>query len=454
MQTFMTRGSRQRGMALLMAMFLVLISGLLVSPILLRTVFQHNNTFRETRYSMALHLAEAGVDEAIWHLSYDKEKVWAGWDISDTDFYSRGITQMKDADGQVIGEYEVTIDQPIPIGSSTFIGPLPFPITAESEPIVSARAGVPTLTSEGGELRVVEVRAKARTIFSLGLFSDLDLELGGTTSVNSYDSRLGVYNTATNAFGNGDAGSNNNILLNGTPIIDGDAAAGGSVIIKNNNAEITGEVEGGMTHIDLPPVNDLVTASKTFNDNAGIPKAIKSNGTEVTAYNAATGMLDIAAGATLTLPGGTKDDPKIYYLKGGKLNGNSKLIINDYVVIMTDGSLDFSGGTVINNAGAGPPEKLMVYSSGNLSTEIKINGGAGFAGVVYSPGGTVTYSGGGNIFGATVAGKVNMQGNAQFHYDEALGETGLIAFFEVNTWTEKVAETSSGGGEPPPSGSS
>ncbi len=433
--------TRQKGAAMLMALFLTMIIALIIPTIIQRSVFQHANAYRESRFITALHAAEAGIEQAVWHLSYDKEKLWTGWNTSDPDLYIHPTTVLKDADNQPIGEVRISIQDPIPLGSNINLGGAgtyyPFPITSHSEPTITAVAGVPTIDSPGSEVRQVQVLAKARTTFSLGLFSDDDLELGGTTVVNSYDSRKGHYNTVTNVSNNGDSGSNGNVRLNGTPIIDGDASAGGSVVLIGQNSEITGEVEGGMTQIDLPSVSDAVEKAKLVNNNAEIPQAVKPNGQLVNAYNAGNKSLSIQAGATLTLPGGTKENPKVYYLSSALLNGNSKLVVNDYVVIFTDGSLDFSGGTVINNGGAGPPEKFLVYSSGNMDTDIKVNGGAGFAGAIYAPNAEISFSGGGHIFGAAVGGKVNVSGNAQFHYDEALGETGLIAYFEVREWVEK-----------------
>jgi hypothetical protein len=433
----------EKGAAILMALFLTLLVALLIPPVLQRAVFQYNNAFRENRFITALHGAEAGVDEGLWHLSFDKQKTWEGWNISNSASYSKPKKPIYDADGNSIGEYEVTIANPLALGTSINLGvggTTPFPITSNSAPLITSIAGVPDITSQGSEIRLVQVNAKARTTFSLGLFSDKDLTIGGTTLVNSYNSSLGPYNTATNAFDNGDAGTNGNLVLNGTPIIDGDASAGGSVVLKGNNAEITGEVEGGMTKIDLPPVDSYVAAAKAVNDNASIPKAIKPNGQLVDVYNAGNQSLSIQAGATLNLPGGVdKAHPKVYYLSSASLTGNSTINITGYVVIFTDGNLDFAGGTVVNNAGAGPPEKLLVYSSGSASTNIKINGGAGFAGAVYAPKAQIAYSGGGNIFGAAVGGSVSLSGNAQFHYDEALGQTGLAVYFEVENWVEKAS---------------
>jgi hypothetical protein len=431
----------QSGMALLISLFLTMLTGLLLMPIMSRAMFHHNNSYRETRYITALHLAEAGIDEGVWHLSYDHNDEWAGWDISSNELYTKPSQVLYDIDGGEIGEYRVEIENPIPIGNQISIGPigssLPFPIRSSNEPVVRASAGVPDLTSLGSEIRIVEVNAKAQTVFSFGLFSNSDLEIGGTALVNSYNSTLGTYGLNGNMFNNGDAGANGNILLNGSPLIDGDASAGGNVVIVGNKAEITGEVDGGMTHIDLPPVSDFVEQAKLKNDNNQIPKAVKANGQLVDAYNPATGLLNVAAGATLNLPGGTKDNPKVYYLSGSTLNGNSNLIVDDYVIIFTDGNMNWNGGTVINNGGNGPPERLMVYSSGGLDTTISVNGGAGFAGVVYAPAANLVVTGNGHFFGAAVGGNVDVSGNGEFHYDEALGDVGPVAFFEVQEWTEK-----------------
>lgn len=442
--------TREKGMALLMALFLTMIAGLMVAPILNRAIFHHNDAFREARYISALHIAEGGVDEAIWHLSYDKNKDWTGWEIDNPEVYTKPPTVMRDTFGNELGEVRVEILNPIPLGTQINIGPvgsmLPFPITSMSDPTVISTAGVPDLDSVGSEIRVVETVAKARTVFSLGLFSDDDLEIGGTALVNSFDSRDGFYGVNGNIKSNGDAGSNGDILLNGTPMIDGDAAAGGNVVLVGKNAEVTGDVQGGMTQIDLPPVDNLVNAAKLANDNAGIPKAVKSNGQLVDAYNAGTGQLNVASGATLTLPGGTKENPKVYYFSSSTLNGNSNLKIDGHVVIFTDGNLTWNGGTVINNGGNGPPERLMVYSSGKIDKNIKINGGAGFAGVIYAPESSMLLTGGGHVYGAAVGGKIDIIGNGEFHYDEALGDVGLIAFFEVNEWNEKPRPWESGGG--------
>jgi choice-of-anchor A domain-containing protein len=432
----------EQGTALLITLFLVMLVGILLPPVLQRAVFHHSNAFRESLYLSAFHVAEAGIEEGVWHLSYDKQKLWESWETSNGEMYFKPKSVFRDADFNQVGEYVVRIDQPIPLQTSVNIGPmgavLPFPITSQSEPVITAVAGVPDIASIGSQVRVVRVNARARTIFSLGLFSDTDLEISGENILNSFDSRLGSYSTGSNAFNNIDVGANNNIYLSGMPLLDGDAAAGSSVVLTGEDAQITGEVEGGISRVDLPRFGDAVEAAKLQNDNADIPQAVKAEGKLVDGYDPNTGRLNVAAEAILSLPGGTKENPKIYYFSEAKLNGNSQIHLDGYAIIFTDGDLDFTGGTFINNAGNGSAEQLLIFSSGDMSTEIGLNGGAGFAGAVYAPDAEVTLTGGGHFFGAAVGGSVTLGGNGQFHYDEALGDTGTIAFFEVAEWVERA----------------
>jgi hypothetical protein len=43
------------------------------------------------------------------------------------------------------------------------------------------------------------------------------------------------------------------------------------------------------------------------------------------------------------------------------------------------------------------------------------------------------------MYGALVGGKVDITGNGEFHYDEALGQVGPIVYFAVEEWVEKAA---------------
>ena len=420
-------------------MFLVLLAGLIATPILERTVFHHDNVFRESRYISALHIAEGGIEETVWHLTSDDQNAWSGWNTIDPDLYIQSKKTQYDPEGHQLGEYEVNVVGPDPTGLSVDVGPLgvpvPFRLTTTGSPIITAVAGVPDLTSPGSEIRIVQVEADMRTTGSLGLFSDLDLDFNGNTGVDSYDSRLGPYDPITNRFANATAGTNNDIVMNNANggNIEGDAYAVGTISFPGN---ITGEAQEGVSVIDLPPVDDVVAAAALENDNGDIPQAIKNGGQQYDAVDLSDDSLNLQSNSTLTLPGGTKENPKIYYFSNVKSHGD--LYIDGYVIIFTDGNVNLNGGTILNGAGGGKTEQLLLVSSGDLNTEIKINGGGGFAGVIYAPGAYLRFGGGCDIFGSAVGGDIDFLGNAQFHYDEALGDAGVPVSFELTKWVEKA----------------
>jgi hypothetical protein len=70
---------------------------------------------------------------------------------------------------------------------------------------------------------------------------------------------------------------------------------------------------------------------------------------------------------------------------------------------------------------------------------MKISGNGGYRGTVYAPNYDLEMVGGGNgdsIFGAFIGRSVRMTGVQSVHYDEALGDGGLISDYKVVSWFE------------------
>ena len=70
---------------------------------------------------------------------------------------------------------------------------------------------------------------------------------------------------------------------------------------------------------------------------------------------------------------------------------------------------------------------------------IKIAGNGGFSGSVYAPTYNVELKGGGNadnIYGSFAGYNVRMTGIQTVHYDEALGDGGLVNGYNVVSWFE------------------
>ena len=62
---------------------------------------------------------------------------------------------------------------------------------------------------------------------------------------------------------------------------------------------------------------------------------------------------------------------------------------------------------------------------------VKLTGGAGTAALVYAPNASASFGGGGNFYGAVVAGRVTDMGGASIHYDRNLDKKALAA----GNWT-------------------
>jgi len=71
-------------------------------------------------------------------------------------------------------------------------------------------------------------------MLNYGLFGKIFVSLGGSSTVDSYDSRIGGYSSLT-AGSNGDTRTNGNISMNGNATIYGDGIASGTVSELRSN---------------------------------------------------------------------------------------------------------------------------------------------------------------------------------------------------------------------------
>ncbi len=104
-----------------------------------------------------------------------------------------------------------------------------------------------------------------------------------------------------------------------------------------------------------------------------------------------------------------------------------------HVDIYVSGTLNLSGGTVINPS-AKPPN-LSFWGCGANASAWTISGGSSAYYALNAPNHGVTLSGGGAIYGALVVGSLVNSGGSTIHYDEALGRTGGATPL-AGSWTE------------------
>jgi len=104
---------RNDGVVYIVGLIFVFLTAVLVAGILLITDIENRNVVRDQWGLTALHLAEAGIDEAIWALKSlytTTEWTTAGWTTSTT--YTKSVSSFTDSTGTVIGDYAVTITSP------------------------------------------------------------------------------------------------------------------------------------------------------------------------------------------------------------------------------------------------------------------------------------------------------------------------------------------------------
>jgi hypothetical protein len=200
------------------------------------------------------------------------------------------------------------------------------------------------------------------TPFEFAAFGDDNLTLNGTPVVDSYNSSDGPYGGA-NTGSEGDVASDGDIELIGNPTVAGD-------------------------QVQNPKIN-CVPASTS------IPSQ---------------GQLKIQGNMDYQLPAGT------YHFDSISISGNGKLTLLGPVVIYVDGEV-YIGGNGVATSG-NKPINFMLYATGEEN--IDIAGGGEFFGAVYAPASDVHYTGNSDLHGAVIAKTYQQSGSSELHYDEAL----------------------------------
>jgi hypothetical protein len=134
----------------------------------------------------------------------------------------------------------------------------------------------------------------------------------------------------------------------------------------------------------------------------------------------------LGAGTTMTLK------PGVYIVNSISFSGAAAVRVdpasNGPVIIQVAGQnsntpIDFTGGAIINETY--DPSRFQMFYAGDKN--IKLAGGAASASLVYAPNATASFSGGGDFYGAVVAGRITDMGAANIHYDRNLDKEALMA---------------------------
>ena len=256
------------------------------------------------------------------------------------------------------------------------------------------------------------------TVSVSGIIGLDQVTLNGGALVDSFDSMNGGYPATS--------GSAVNVLSNGQITVsasrlNGDAESAAGSIVANGNGGVTGTataattimLSGNATVGTATPnqpsaaiVAPAVAACAPFSTNAAAWLTGKYS------YNEKTGDLTVSGGNVATLADGS------YCFHSVTLSGGSSLIVNGAVKINVTGTVDASGGSLVNTTLR--PANLQVASSYSGKDGVKVSGHSSAYLTVYAPGTDVTFSGGSPFFGALVGKTLTVSGGSALHYDVAV----------------------------------
>lgn len=404
----------------------------------------------------AMNLAENGLEEAMYSINKmvaDDTYDWDGWK-------NNGTAANSDAWAQFPASGTYTFDQK----TTGYVRVYVQNYMGASAPTIISKATINLGGAASAPIeKWVEVKLAKASKFANGLVAkDTILFKGNNATVDSWDSEKNGVGTFTpfSAAVKNDNGSVGSVSISVDSVLVKNADVWGYVS-TNNADDPTDNVGTNGSILGEDSVNDG-TWKKANVDPTRVSTQFSANFDPVTAP-AATALTTVGAGVYGTAGSATtitctdisvagnnnivefRGDVTLIITAGSgsqaiKITGNGsgiKVAANSSLKIYTAGDIDLTGQGITNATGA--PKNVQIYGTSvepAADQDIKIAGGGSLSGVIYAPNGSVTINGDGSVWGSIVAEDITLTGNANFHYDESLGNLGTGNPFRVAKWKE------------------
>jgi hypothetical protein len=336
-----------------------------------RSSTEHRAAVLDANSYRAVHLADAGLEQVIQNL--------------------RTIDGNDDVFTGTLPTGTFTIDQPLAV-----LEPLLYEAHIHG--------------SAGNVERSIEavLHVEPLSLFRFAMFGDDGVTVGGTATTDSFDSRNGPYDPATNS------GSNGNIGTNGTAV--------GAADLNGGSLFIDGQISVG------PGVDPPESIVDGFN-----PALISANPPVVSQPEYPLPEVKIPQGVTcndLSLQGSTVwtlSSPGTYCFRNLHVKGGATLTSDGPVTIYLTESLNFEGESTIGVVND-PTKFLFLMASGsNVTIGGAIEGEAQMFAAMYGPDATIAIAGDAIIYGSVIGNNVSMAGDSRLHYDEALADMDTLS---------------------------
>jgi hypothetical protein len=383
---------RERGSVFLLAMMILIVILVLGASLIERSQTAVDRASARSRSTRAFHLAEAGIQKALWE--FNQPDGWLTY-AGDTELPLQG------------GTVDITVSPPPP-DREVFTDSL----------VVVSTSDLPS--PQGGRRHSCAIRVithKDQNYFDYAIFGDQKVTIGNGTVTLTADS----YTSDDGPYGGGNVGAAAGIGTNSTAsdaveilpqgeahgdIFVGAGAADPSACVENNGT-ITGSISAFSAPVTLSSITS-VPPEAVYLDN-----------------------IILTGNDTLTLEEG------VYWTRDMTISGKAQLICNGEVELYIDQSLDatpdiYIGGKGMANA-SGIPADFTLYVLTNVPTSIRLCGEGALYGGIYAPTADIEINSG-EVYGSVIGRSVTLNGsNSHIHYDEALkADDGAKA--KIRSW--------------------
>ena len=428
-------GRDQRGFALVLALLTTSISVILMMAYISRVVGDYKFTTKIYNSTVALDLAESGVDRALWEINWGANKAQftgtgyiTGWTPStDTatnpmNTSSGNILKTGGTDLQTIGAYDVTVlkDQ-----HNTY--------DATSNKVYITATGYAPSKANYDSKRTVKVvyALYALQNFSMGIGASgtTGISLGTQGKIDSYNSANGTY-TQTHTNSHGDISTNGPITFGTQAKVYGDAHPGANYPFSSKPSNVSGAWGTLQAPLVIDPIPQSALNANRFptgNSNGNIVKGNSGDPSPLVGN-----ALNLGTQKTVTLPGGTYyfssitlgtqskmtvTGPSTIYVDGGNVSVGTQADLNINVggatkFYIAGGDMTVSTQGDVNNLGA--PKNLMIYSTGNV---VNLITQTDLYAAIYAPNAAVSLTTQGDIFGSVSCKSFVSGTQAGVHFD-------------------------------------
>ncbi|MFP4081455.1 MAG: hypothetical protein ACLFVG_01720 [Candidatus Aminicenantes bacterium] len=451
-----------RGYVLAVAVLVILVILLMAVPFMFKLSAQFRITEKSFKSAMAFHLAEAGIDRALWELNNWSVSPWVE---GEDGVLTLTIHDMTTSDEEVVGDIHIRV----------------MPPSGENR-MLEAKGQVPFVGPWTVDRTVrVNLEKHLRSIFDFGFFAHQGIEAKTNLFVDSYDSREGAYGTGNERGTKGHTGTNNTqnqsifISQGSSSEIYGNLASGfgtdpegiDEVIDIPEGTDFRGEKRILPSEFEMPEVDLLNLPPRDLFENdydfstwydeygeldmatyyRGDFQSIKKETTILTQDDSGVySSFEIVTNSTVRIEGNVAlyiTDPN-----GAEflMKNNSSLEIADgscLTLILGNTSFYMNNNTVQNSSQV--PSNLIILGTDEFTGEMTWENNVDTHAAIYVPRAAVNFSNANvDLYGAVVCNYLEFKNNMDVHYDEALAELswikGGIPYWVVVSWQDRRAQ--------------